>query len=654
MRIVLDIECNRLINPDKVWVIVCYDIDKKEYHVFRHVTDDRETAEEFRRFSSRCTLVVGHNLCGYDLPVLDNLLGVRFTVQQTLDTLIISKMADYSRKSHSVEDYGLEFGYEKGKHQDFTKYSKELEDYCTRDVYITYGIYLKHLKYIDNLKYKDAITLEHRFQGIVNNLSTNGFSFNNGKAISLLSKVEKELGIIDSNISLAFPSKLKLIREVTPKETKHGTISLTSIPKLLRQDILSMSVGAPFCYCSWVDFNPSSHKQIIEVLNEAGWSPVVKTDTHKEVERELNKLRHTKRDEALDIRYQELYTKYNQLRITGWKICEDNLETLPPSAPPAARLLARRILLESRRRTLTEWMGLATPDHHGTNHRIHGKFYGIGAWTHRMAHRQPNTANIPLEFDTAGNKKLYGKELRSLWQAPKNRLLIGVDAEGIQLRIFAHLIDDPEFTEALVKGKKDDKTDPHSLNRRILGDVCKSRQVAKRYIYALLLGAGKGKLQEILACDEASAAEAYERLLQRYPGFAYLKDTVIPADAKRGWFTGIDGRPVKIPSETFGGRKHLAMSGYLQNGEAVVMKRATLVWHDNLKDYDALLVNLVHDEWQVECPNNMNTALSIAEMMASSLKEVGQDLKLICPLAGSYWNDDLKDYTIATNWSKTH
>src|SRR6266550_514158 len=371
MRIVIDIECNRLINPDKIWVIVCYDIDKEEYRIFRNEDD----WPRFIDYISTAELIVGHNVLGYDLPVLQNLFGIVFDSRKTIDTLIISKMADYSRKGHSVEDYGLEFGYEKIKHYDFTHYSKVLEDYFIRDVDITYGIYLKYLKYVNNLKYKDAIVMEHQFQGIVNNLSINGFSFNNGKAISLLSKVEKELGIIDSKISLAFHPKLKLIREVTPKETKHGTISLTSIPKLLRQDILSMSVGAPFCYCSWIDFNPSSHKQIIEVLNEAGWSPVVKTDTHKEVERELSKLRHTKRDEALDIRYQELYTKYNQLRITGWKICEENLETLPPSAPPAARLLAKRILLESRRRTLTEWLALVTPES-----PIHGRFYRKEAW----------------------------------------------------------------------------------------------------------------------------------------------------------------------------------------------------------------------------------------------------------------------------------
>ena len=98
---------------------------------------------------------------------------------------------------------------------------------------------------------------------------------------------------------------------------------------------------------------------------------------------------------------------------------------------------------------------------------------GIGAWTGRMAHQTPNTANIPNDLDTQGKKKLLGKEMRSLWRAPRYRLFVGVDAEGIQLRVFAHYIDDPEFTEALVKGKKDDKTDPHSLNQRILGGVCK-------------------------------------------------------------------------------------------------------------------------------------------------------------------------------------
>lgn len=234
------------------------------------------------------------------------------------------------------------------------------------------------------------------------------------------------------------------------------------------------------------------------------------------------------------------------------------------------------------------------------------------------------------------------------------RLLVGVDAEGIQLRIFAHYINDKEFTEALVNGRKADKTDPHSLNRRILGDVCRHRQAAKRFIFALLLGAGIGKLAEILECSRSEAEAALSRITDRYAGFAELKRKVIPGDGRRGWFKGLDGRKVDIPGDTDGERKHLCMSGYLQSGEAIVMKLATLKFEPNLKDYNALLVNLVHDEWQVECPNDMKIALAIAQKMCDSLREVGEELKLNCPLAGSYYNEDAKDYTIGTNWKVTH
>lgn len=84
------------------------------------------------------------------------------------------------------------------------------------------------------------------------------------------------------------------------------------------------------------------------------------------------------------------------------------------------------------------------------------------------------------------------------------------------------------------------------------------------------------------------------------------------------------------------------------------MKMATLKWIDRLKDYDAKLVNFVHDEWQTECPNNMATALAISFLQADSLRIVGEELELKCPLAGSYYNDNAKDYTIGTNWSVTH
>ena len=657
MRIVFDIEANGLINPTKIWCFVAKDIDTGELHVFRNLTEDKEERERFLLWSNDVTTWIGHNILSYDLPVLQSLLNLAPADQAVvIDTLIVSKLVDYSRAAgHSLEAYGQELGLPKITFTNFSVYSKELVDYCIRDVEVNYRVYLRYSKIINSKEWYKSLKLEHQFQTIVNNLSTNGFSFNKEKAIKLLSKVQSELDTLDAEIKDAFRPRLRLIREVTPKETKHGTISLSSIPLALRKaeqgDLSAYTPNAPFSYCHWVDFNPSSHKQLISILANAGWRPTDKTSTHIDAERARQRLRYA-RDipkSELDIQTKELDIKLEQLKVTGWKINETNLATLPENAPKPAKFLAKRILLESRRRTLTEWLDLVQDDG-----RIHGKFYGIGAWTHRMAHQAPNTANIPNEFDTSGKVKLYGKEMRSLWVAPKNRLLVGVDAEGIQLRIFAHYINDPEFTDALVKGKKDDKTDPHSLNQRILGSVCRSRQAAKRCIYALLLGAGLSKIAEVLECSEREAKEALDRLLVRYTGWSKLKEEVLPLDGQRGWFWGLDGRKVRIPGETTGSRKHLAMSGYLQNGEAVVMKMACLKWEDKLKDDNALLVDFVHDEWQTEVPNNMEVALRIAKMQADSLREVGEELKLNCPLAGSYWNDDLKDYTIGTNWKVTH
>lgn len=647
MRIVLDIEANGLENPTKIWVIVCKDIDTGKYHIFRNLNDDEEELSRFRRYWNNISLAIGHNLLGYDYPVLNRLcnISVPDICAICVDTLVVSKMVDYSKQGHSIEDYGEEFGLEKGKFTDFSKFSEEMVEYCKRDVDICYKIYLKYIRYIRDPLFLSSFRLEHSFQyKVVNSLETNGFSFDILKANKLLSKVLKELEVLDNDILLSFPPREVVVREFTPRLTKHGTINKSSVPRTYHHRIHEFEAGKTYPLTKEVPFNPSSHKQIITVLNEAGWRPTDRTQTHIDNDREIQRLKYARnRTPELDLALQQCYAKQQSHIKTGWKVNETNLATLPESAPPPARALAKRILLEARRRTLTEWLNLVKEDG-----RIHGRFYGIGAWTHRMAHQNPNTANIPT------GAKLYGDEMRKLWQAPRNRLLVGVDAEGIQLRIFAHYIDDPEFTEALVKGRKDDKTDPHSLNQRILGSVCRSRQAAKRCIYALLLGAGLGKIAEVLECSEAEAKEALDRLLVRYTGWQKLKKDILPRDGERGWFTGLDGRRVRIPGETAGARKHLAMSGYLQNGEAVVMKSASLKWIDKLKDFDALLVNFVHDEWQTECPNDGSIALQIAKMQADSLREVGEELKLKCPLAGSYWNDDLKDYTIGTNWKVTH
>lgn len=654
MRIIFDIEANGLENPTEIWLICAKNIDTGEVFYFRNVTKNAYERERFILWQKDVQFWCGHHILGFDLPVLHFLIGLDIDriLPISIDTLVVSKLVDYGRKGgHSLESFGEEFGHDKLTFFKFTDKElyncnsilfKQLEAYCLRDVEVSLRLYNHLVSYINDCANKPAIELEQQFQLVVNDLHHNGFSFDVPKAKRFLEKVEKELGVLDKDILEAFPPKEILIREFTPKVTKFGTISRTSVPRSLHHEIHLYKPGEKYRHTRLETFNPASHKQLIEVLNTAGWSPTDKTQTHIDTERELNQLKRTRnRDPEIDIKIKLCQDKIKILQQSGWRINENNLTTLPSTAPAGARLLAKRILLEARRRSLTEWLKLVRDDG-----RIHGYYYGIGAWTHRMSHQKPNTANIPTAYHENGSPKLLGKEMRALWKAPKNRLLVGVDAEGIQLRIFAHYINDKEFTDALVNGRKEDKTDPHSLNQSILGPVCKSRQAAKRFIYALLLGAGINKLAQVLDASLSETEDALNHLLGRYQGFQYLKKSVIPSDAKQGFFIGLDGRTVKIPGDTVGERRHLCMSGYLQNGEGIIIKKTAIKAAPSLAQYKASLINIVHDEFIIEGPNDIRTCEKIKNKFETSIEEVGKELNLKCPLKG--------DGSIGLNWFEIH
>jgi DNA polymerase I-like protein with 3'-5' exonuclease and polymerase domains len=167
-----------------------------------------------------------------------------------------------------------------------------------------------------------------------------------------------------------------------------------------------------------------------------------------------------------------------------------------------------------------------------------------------------------------------------------------------------------------------------------------TRSIAKTYIYALLLGAGVKKQSAILGFTPREAVAGLEAILDFYPGWKELKNTRLKDDAKRGYFEGLDGRLVMFPSA------HHILAGYLQNGESVVMKKASLLWHDILRRMKIpfKFVNDVHDEWQTETLPEY--AEQVGEIQAESIRIVGEQLKLNCPLAGKS--------VIGKNWKETH
>ena len=295
-------------------------------------------------------------------------------------------------------------------------------------------------------------------------------------------------------------------------------------------------------------------------------------------------------------------------------------------------------MLSSRISRLEEWISHSTAVLDGnrvSDTRIHGEIAGLGAWTGRMAHSKPNLGNIPAFNQTEPDKTPYSDKMRGLWRAGPGMVLVGVDAEGIQLRILAHYMKDQNFIDALVHGRKEDGTDPHALNKSALGKVCRSRDDAKTWIYAWLLGAGKRKQAAILGCSVAEATRAEQNLLDKYRGLRYIKEKVLPRDAVRGYFEGLDGRYVPIPGDTPDERLHLALAGYLQNGEAIVIKRACLKFLEELrrKKISFELVNIVHDEYLIECYDK--DSREIKQILCTAVEQVGEDLGLECPLSGT-------------------
>lgn len=633
--VVLNIEANGL-TPDKIWCINCKDADTNERRIFR---GPDFSSGAFSDYWTDVGRVVGHNLISYDLPVLKRLIPRFIEPSSVVDTLVVSRLLDYNRAGgHSLAAWGPSVGLTKGPQPPWHEFSEDLVSHSQENVEITHALYKAFQPYLTSDRWQKPIETELFVAQVCQQMHENGFHFDLDKATKLRYTILEELEKLDEEIKLAFPPKVRKVRSITPRLTKFGTLNRNDF-RWAGPD-LSHFNGGPFSLIEYEDFNPGSTSQIIERLNEAGWQPTEKTKGHNLAIREKD---------------QEKLARFAK---TGWTVSETNLMTLPDTAPAAAKKLALRITLASRSRTLLEWINAYNPE----TGRVHGSFNGLGAWTHRMSHVRPNTGNIPTPqpLDKKSSElQIRAHEidslLRTYWQSAPGSYLVGVDAEGIQLRVLAHYINDPRFTAAVTEGNKEDGTDPHSLNKVALGAPCKSRNHAKTFIYAWLLGAGVGKVAQILECSGSEAKRACDDFIEFYPGLQLIKKDIIPRDASRGYFEGFDGRYVTIVGEDQGSREHFTLAGYLQNGETVVMKRAMQLWYPQLvrERIPFKIVNFVHDEFQTEVQADYGVAEYVAKLQADSIRQAGEDLGLRCPMAGSILSGHGK-IAIGANWSETH
>jgi DNA polymerase I len=567
MDLVFDIETDGL-DATKVWCLVAQDAETKEVYKF---TPDN--LDEGYKFLTTATRLIGHNIIGFDIPLVEKFGGVDLSAIEVIDTLVLSRLFNPTRDGgHSLTTWGYKLGYPKIEFEDYYNYSEDMLTYCVRDVELNTKVFEELRKESKGFTL-ESISLEQDVAGIVKQQETDGFNFDMPLALGLLAELRQKKQVIEDEVHETFKPRWVDTKLVTPYiKTTDGKLSVRGMSDEEYQRCLDTNDFKPFMRQTLQDFNLGSRKQIGEYLVDFGWEPDRFTPTGQPIvdEKTLSKITHIHE----------------------------------------AKLIADFLLLQKRIAQIDSWVEAVEDDG-----RVHGFVIPNGTITGRMTHRNPNVAQVPSHGSP------YGKECRSCWIVEDGYKLVGVDASGLELRMLAHYMDDKEYINEIING------DIHTANQNFAG--LKSRDQAKTFIYALIYGAGDEKIGSIIKGSRAEGKRLRERFLNSLPAYRTLKERVDRA-ASKTYLKGIDGRKLYIR------HKHAALNTLLQGAGAVLMKKALVMLDDLLKlnTIDYRFVANIHDEWQIEVKESQ--ADFVGEMAVKCIIEAGEHFNLRCPMDGEY------------------
>lgn len=614
----MDSEANSL-TPSKFWCIVLKEYDKNNYKVF--VNDDFYTTvnnslasllgsregelirlsefkgwiekerEDVNRLNGQVR-IVGHNNIGFDFHWIKAVLGTDlfsygFDVR---DTYVLSRLASPKRKGgHSIKMWGERLGLSKQEIEDsqWSTFDPVMITRCLVDTEIGEGVY-KHLRNKELRGFSlSCIELEHEVQKLISEQQRNGIFVDEQLVSDLHSETKRHADYLENEIRKVFPISACVVKEYNPKITKAGVFSRNTCGPIPYEQ-----VGGPYTLINWRPFNIDSPPQRVERLLKIGWVP----------------------------------TSFSK-RSGKPTFTEESLSDLPEDAPKEAKLFGEYLMSRSRQRLMEQLLELMDKDGY-----IHGYIDILGAATHRMASNSPNLQNIPSSEEDKKNggylKGLPGKwgwDCRNVFRV-KDRtrsILVDTDASGIQLRGLAHYGGSPEYISLV----SDPNVDIHKVHADVLG--C-SRSVAKTFIYAFLMGAGVKKLAFVLGGNDVERGkELLEQFYERFPFLKEFKER-LDKDVERGYYIGLDGRLIALDRE----KPHKAMAVSLQSFEAIIMKRASVLYQNDLKQNEIPFIQrlMVHDEYLAE--TEIKFKEMVGKAMVNGIIKAGEIYESKCPLDG--------------------
>jgi DNA polymerase I-like protein with 3'-5' exonuclease and polymerase domains len=212
---------------------------------------------------------------------------------------------------------------------------------------------------------------------------------------------------------------------------------------------------------------------------------------------------------------------------------------------------------------------------------------------------------------------------------PKDKVLVGIDLSGIELRCLAHYMKDDEYTKELLEG------DIHTKNQKAAG--LDTRAQAKTFIYATLYGAGPDKIGSIVGGGAAEGRKLLSNFLKATPALKTLQDKVAKI-AEKGTLPGLDGRRLHVRSP------HAALNTLLQSAGAIVSKQWLVCLRRNLMaaGIPYKQINYSHDEVELEVDKiHVDNVKTIA---VDSAAQAGEVLEFRCKVDaeakhGTNWYD---------------
>jgi len=280
---------------------------------------------------------------------------------------------------------------------------------------------------------------------------------------------------------------------------------------------------------------------------------------------------------------------------------ESVLEKLALDYPLPAKLLEHRGLSKLKGTYTDKLPQMINPE----TGRVHTHYAQAVAITGRLSSNDPNLQNIPIRTPE-------GRRVREAFVAPPGHVIVSADYSQIELRLMAHISQDPGLLRAFNDGMDVHRATAAEVFNLASEEVTsEQRRYAKTINFGLIYGMGAFGLSQSLGIEQKAARDYIDRYFARFAGVKRYMDETKAAAAEAGYVETLFGRRISLPDIKAGsgplrsGAERQAINAPMQGTAADLIKLAMLAVQKALDDEGKAtrMVMQVHDELVFEVPD---------------------------------------------------